>query len=217
MGCYGSVMLYQEGDDYCQRCPLRVECAIAVQHNRVVLEEALGKPVFDPQKEFWKRTRLVSNARHSMAREQSTPQPKPAAETTPAPAPKPAPAVTPVPKTPAVSAVAGQKLSPADAAQLPDLRKKVQEELVRWGIKSVDPSLLDHQVNPFATVAGTKFAEYVCEVYLAKGKLSKGAYRDEIAALQAAKGEEPWSIASLQSNINIVSGALAACGYPITE
>lgn len=210
MGCFGSVMLYNEDDAYCRQCPRRVECGQAVEKNKVALEEALGAPVFQSNS-FWRRTKLISQNKRAMAMEQSTP--KPVVDEKPADA-KPAPA----PEKRSAPAVATVKRNPYDVIQSGEkLPTKVEKELGRWASKGIDPLGIEKGVNPFTDIPGTKVAFAIADVYLEHKPASKPEFKRLLAdALEKSDGK-PWSDASLNSNLNIVLQAFAACGHQLIK
>lgn len=205
MGCFGSVILYNEDDSYCKACPLRAECEVMVQRNRLALEQALNRPVFEAQGKFWAEAAKRTRKRRAMAMEQSSARPKVVVEAVPATAP-PAHASTSDDTT---------KRSPYEAKQLPDLRTKVRERLDIWLAKGIDPSQIEQGVNPFADASGCSVDALISTIFLAHGPLTKPGIMRAMADCQQRSGGKVWTEASLRSNINIVAGAYLACGYQI--
>ncbi len=211
MDCFGSVILYNKGEEgYCSRCPLQLSCAAQVAENRVLLEEALRRPVFDDEGKFWEAGRRTSLQRRAMAAEQSS-----AAAAKKPIVPVPAPAA---PAKPKAITPPGTLLAPRDAMSIDGLPKKVHEELVKWVKNSIAPELVLEGKNPFQHTTNFKFANLYVEAWLrTPGKPSKRTLREVIASIMEEQGDKPWSLASMQSNVNIVTGAFFACGIDLVE
>lgn len=205
MGCFGSVMLYAEEDSYCAQCPLREACAIQVAKNQELMQEALGRPVFEAHGKYWASAVQLSRKKRAMAAEMST------SGIAPAKAPKPA-ASKPAPVTVAPLS----KLTPSDAFDAGEkLPKKVRERLDKWVQKGVDPSLIERSINPFDHISGCKVDLLIAAIYIGKGKQSKSDFTAWLAASARKDDGEPWTLAAVQSNLNIIAGAFKACGYEL--
>lgn len=202
MGCFGSVMLFNVDDEYCKRCAFREECEKQVVTNRIELERALGAPVYDKTKQFWKRTKLASKVKRAMADEQSRP-PQAKIEAS-------AKAPRPVPILPA------GKLAPFDAAQIDGLPVKVRQELIRWHDRGIDPSRIERGENPFEGYDGVKFPHTLTSIFIKSGARTKRQYADEIFSTLTTMGTA-WKMQGINSNINITMGAFRACGYEVVK
>jgi hypothetical protein len=207
MDCLGSVLLFRKESAYCTRCPLKNACEDQVAENRIHLEEALRKPVFDADGKFWVAAQKKSVQKKALATHLSSA----AAAVKPAELP---PEVKPVEPKVMTPAALGHTLEPSEAMRLEGLPTKVRQEVERWMKKSVDLTSIAIDVNPFIGIAGTDFATDFTDAYLRMpGKPSKKAIGIEIENIRAARGQAAMTPASLQSNVNIVSGAYKACGY----
>lgn len=206
--CKGSILLFSEDDTYCKQCPLFAECKIEVDRNRSTIQELMGRPVF--KSETWQEMARTTQRRRAMAQSQSEPKPKPAPT-----AQKPAP-VAPVASAP-VAVATGIKRTPTEAMTLDGLQVKVRAQLERWHNKAVDPSGIERGENPFTSIPGMEFPTYFANAVLQLGVTTKRALMDQIAADQLAIKGESWSQGSLQSNVNILAGAFAACGYNVIQ
>lgn len=197
MGCFGSVLCYSDSEAYCLRCPLKEKCAVQVAENRSTINEKLGIP--DDQ-QFWHATKRKTTKRERQLAMVLSDEPVEAVvEAAPAPTPRP---------------VAKDLY---EASQLTGLPVKVQQELTRWMTKGVDLSPLASGINPFSAETGTGTAEMIVRTALRMGVPGKRALAEEIADTQRLAGVKVWTMGSLQSNINIVATALAACGYTIIK
>lgn len=212
MGCFGSIMLHDEADSYCQQCPVMADCKAAVDQNRVKIEASIGRPLFEGN--IVTRVKAMTRAKQDAARDAAK------VESLPIQDPKSKPAHRPVQAVPAPAPLTApaNKLTPYQASLRTDLKVKVKEQLEVWVSKGIDPALIDSRTNPFAGRHGFKIANQIVEALLLhSGKPTKAQLQADIAAAQAQTGEKQWSAASLQSNINIVTGAFAACGYVLLE
>lgn len=188
--CFGSVVVYNPEDSYCSVCPVRVECEKAVISNRLAIAKEMKAPVFEDS-EMW----AEKKPRAARVRKKKV-------ETIASPA-APAPVVS------------------ADifsAMNRSDLPKKVHAEVVRWVTKAIDLAALSEGRNPFDGVDGVNTAQMIVEVALRSSTLpTKRQLVGEIITSQTASGGKVWTNDSVSSNVNIVAGALAACGYKIVE
>lgn len=202
MDCMGSVILHGK-DGYCGKCPLFDECAVAAQENRVHMEVALSQPVFAEDGKFW----VGAARRRAQKREVSNAQLQ--GEAPPAP---------PAPRKPAPIAMAATFLTPYEASTQPDLPVKVRQELLRWVRKGVDPHVIaGASTNPFATVTGFAFAHSLVEVLLQEGPMTKSALLGRVADFHSRACGKAWATSSVQSNVNIILGALGACGINLLK
>lgn len=210
MDCFGSILLFSEENDYCQRCPLKEACAVEVETNRVHVNAAMERPIFDEEGKFWKKAQRVTRQKAAMALELSTP--KPAVKPKPA-TPKAPPKATATP-SPAVGGVA--RCKPFEAAQVEGLPVKVRQELEKWAARGIDPTVMLKLENPFSTASGFKFQEALSAVVATHGfNLEKGELGQAVTELMIHREGKSWSPASVQSNVNITTGAYLACGIRI--
>ena len=198
LDCLGSVILFNEKNRYCSNCLFKEQCSEVVQKNKAAIEEAFGRPLYGAGGKFWERAAVTSRKRKTLAVKLSTPtlitpdKPK---------------AAKPVIKAPA------NKLAPVDAMETEGLPKKVYDQLAKWIRNGIDPSVIERCENPFEHKTNFKIEGQFAEAYLSLfEKPTKRELKDAMVALQTHTGKV-WTDSSLQSNINLVSGAFKACGY----
>ena len=213
MGCFGSVIMFKAEDAYCAQCPLKANCEVKVKETAELLEEAMGKPIYQSEGKFWGDGLLRARRHAKAAIEQSTPKPiEPAPEPKAAPKAKRAPALKAAP----VASAPASKLTPHEASLLPDLRVKVKQLLESWSARGIDPSKVDAGENPFEGRTDATW-DYLCVAsIIVLGKPTKRELAAEIAARQVVVGKS-WSDASINSCINITTGAFLACGYELLK
>lgn len=201
MDCLGSLIIYNEGKGYCASCQLRDRCASEVAANRKRMEEALGQPVYEEGGKFWLAAKKRSQQRAALAYKLSTVKSVEAAP------PRPVAAVTPA-----------SIITPYEASRKEGLPVKVRQALEKWIQKGITPESICDGINPFASVTGLKFPTLLADVVIARGTgMTKAELRKAIAQEMQDRGEPVWSDPSIQSNVNIVAGAFAACGIQIVK
>lgn len=193
MGCFGSVIVFSESDQFCQRCPLFEQCKAQVEDNKRQLEELLGHPVFAPGGSFWRKatSRKAKQVRHAVTTVKTK-------------------------TTRVVVEPTGDKSLPVHAQDLPQLKVKERKTLHRWAEHNVDLSLLDKHLNPFDGFITFHIERQLITAYFKHGRMTKKELVAELERSLAASGHT-WSRTSVDSHVNFIVGALRACGYGVLK